>query len=148
LLEFLLGAPACDAALLCDSSGAVNYHVACATELEPWALPPSTGVWAQVARVDANMRLAAADVASAVHAAAGKGKMDMQQGQESGSLSPVTPDALATPPRADTKLKHHKGRITASTSAPNLLLPRQQSVRASFTRLSAASVLAVGCADR
>jgi len=148
LLEFLLGAPACDAALLCDSSGAVNYHVACATELEPWALPPSTGVWAQVARVDANMRLAAADVASAVHAAAGKDKMDMQQGQESGSLSPVTPDALATPPRADTKLKHHKGRITASTSAPNLLLPRQQSVRASFTRLSAASVVAVGCADR
>jgi len=143
LQEFLLGAPVCDSALVCDNSGDVDYHVACATKLETWALPPCTGVWAQVAEVDANMRQALAD-SSIVNAAAAAAAKGVTQ-HSSGALSPVTPhDAQAelahATPLADTYFK--KGRITASSSAPNLLLARrieseQPCARAVFTRLSA-----------
>ena len=109
LVDFLLDAPAPDSALVQQTSGELAYHVACATRLEPWALP-RTGVWARVEEADVR-RPPAVDSGSA---AVGK-VADTQEGELgasvlSGSLSPVTPpDALSEvrqKPRADTLVEH------------------------------------------
>ena len=48
LVDFLLSAPAAEAAVVRESSGKLAYHVPCAAELESWSLPRS-GLWSQVA---------------------------------------------------------------------------------------------------
>ena len=135
LVDFLLGAPPSEAALVRESSGELAYHVPCASELEPWSLPRS-GVWAQV-----SSQAAASHAASRSHerqelATAGDGTRRQDPGVtlalkeagadsrdlgvEGGLLSPVTPldDLVVAGWRGGGWLGHTSKK---SNSAPNLV---------------------------
>ena len=123
LVDFLLSAPPSESALLCTPEGNLEYHVPCASVLEPWALP-ETGVWARVAAADAAADAAARAAAWDKGLAHDAGKRGCGVAHEGGSLSPVTPpDAQVELQARDGGAHLERGlsrRLTASLSAPNL----------------------------
>jgi hypothetical protein len=110
LVDFLLDAPASDSALVQQPSGELAYHVACATNLEPWALP-RTGVWGEVTEADASACSVRQTAAESSSAPMGKDVGKDEDGAW-GLLSPVTPlDAKAEAPLWH-KARDHGGAIS------------------------------------
>ena len=92
LIEFLLGAPPGESALVRNTTGGLEYRVACTNSLEPWAMP-RVGEWAQAEaerhgarRADGDARCGDARYGGDMWPVAAAARVDVPTGKTSGLL--------------------------------------------------------------